>query len=248
MATGTQTARIQAHDRFLELSAELDDQEFADAVAAAASGRFGGDTRCITALLGALRDEQLASEADVLDAAAVVAARHRSLNDREAFLQSLLSFVAAQSDLTRRIGGEPRVILDRIQLAQINRSRLAGEAMRAIWDQPMLRPRDAAVALGAAPANRERVRQLRLRSELLGLRHGRGYLYPAFQFDLERRCVDPAVSAVNGLLDARGDPWGVASWWFSINDRLGVPPRGLVGTGRDDDLAAVAHAMTDPVG
>ena len=67
----------------------------------------------------------------------------------------------------------------------------------------MIESRDAAVALGARRENRER--SWRLPS-------GRGYLYPAFQFDAARRDVAAEVRTVNELLDASGDPWGGASW------------------------------------
>ena len=118
-----------------------------------------------------------------------------------------------------------------------------GEALRAIWDEPMLESRDAAVALGPRSENRERVRRYRERSWLLGLPSGRGYLYPAFQFDSARRDVAPEVRTVNEQLDAAGDPWGVASWWISRNDRLAARPRDLVGTERAGELAAAARAL-----
>lgn len=96
----------------------------------------------------------------------------------------------------------------------------------------MLEPRDAALALGGRRENRERVRRYREPSWLLGPPSGRGYLYPAFQFDASRRDVVPEVRAVNEELDAAGDPWGVASWWISRNDRIDARPRDLVGTDR----------------
>ena len=112
----------------------------------------------------------------------------------------------------------------------------------------MLEARDVALALGARQENRERVRRYRERSWLLGLPAGRGYLFPAFQFDAARRDVTPEVRTVNEQLDAAGDPWGVASWWISRNDRLGARPRDLVGTERADELAEAAGALTRPLG
>ena len=242
------TNELTAHEQFLELSAQLSDKEFADAVVSAASERYADRWRCMAAILVALQDEWPAADADYLDAAALVAASHRAFVDRAPYLRNLLLFVAAQSDIAHQLGGEPRRVLDHIEQSLMNRTRLQGEAIRAIWDEPMLQARDAATALGSEPTNRERVRQLRLRSELLGLRHGRGYLYPAFQFDPERRCVDTTVGAVNQHLRAGDDPWGVASWWFSVNDRLNARPCELVAADRDDDLLAVANAITEPVG
>ncbi len=122
------------------------------------------------------------------------------------------------------------------------------EAVAAIWQEPMLTPRAAAEALGAKPTNREKVRRLRERSELLGLPHERSYLYPAFQFDVNRRRIFPEVKAVNQLLDAAHDPWGVASWWISQHDRLDARPAELVCADRAADLIAVAEAMLEPIG
>ena len=87
-----------------------------------------------------------------------------------------------------------------------------------------------------------------MRSWLLGLASGRGYLYPAFQFDSGRRDVFADVRAVNERLEAAGDPWGVASWWISLHARLGARPVDLVGTDRADELIAVAEAVVEPVG
>ena len=112
----------------------------------------------------------------------------------------------------------------------------------------MFESRDAAVALGAKPTNREKVRQYRERSWLLGLPSGRGFVFPAFQFDPERRDAFPEVRAVNERLSAASDPWGVASWWISRHARLGARPVDLVGTGRADDLVTVAEVVVEPVG
>ena len=242
------TTAAEAHTQFLEIGAQLSDEEFAEAVAQAASARFGDRTRCIAALLEALHDGRSAAEAEVLDAAALVAARHRALVDRESYLRSLLAFVALQSDLAQQLSGQPRVVLDGIQLALMKRTKVEGDAMRTIWEAPMLRSGEAAAALGAASANRERIRQLRLRSELVGLPHGRGYVFPAFQFDVTRRRLHDSVVAVNKLLDAADDPWGVSSWWLSTNGRLGCRPADLVGTERDGDLVVVAESLLEPVG
>lgn len=237
----------KAHTQFLEIGSELSDAEFVSAFAFAARARKAGTSAALRHQANA-GDARPADDADMLDAAASVAASHRSLSDHEEYLRSLLALVAAQNDLARELGGDPRQVLSDIEQSVLRRATILGEAVRAIWRQPMLQPGDAARALGAEPSNRERVRQLRLRSELLGLPHGRGYLYPAFQFDHERRCVDAAVSAVNKRLDACNDPWGVASWWFSRNARVEARPADLVGTGRDDDLVGISDAVVELVG
>lgn len=130
----------------------------------------------------------------------------------------------------------------------MSQAKLLGEAIDAIWRAPMLEQKDAAIALGAKASNREKVRMHRERSWLLGLPRDRHYLYPAFQFDPLRRDVFPEVRTVNELLGAANDPWGVASWWVSVNARIDTAPLELVGADRSEDLLAVATAAVEPVG
>ena len=191
---------------------------------------------------------RVAEESDVLDAAAFLAAQHHALAGDEAWLRSWLSLLTVRNDVVRQIGGEPRHVLDEAGQGVLAQAMVQGEAVRAIWREPMREPRDAAVALGARATNREKVRQYRKRSWLLGLPAGRGYVYPAFQFDPERRDVFAEVRAVNERLEAADDPWGVASWWIARHARLGARPADLVGTRRADDLVAAAEAATEPIG
>lgn len=139
-------------------------------------------------------------------------------------------------------------MLDEVGQTVMAQARLQGEAIHTIWREPMLEPRCAAVALGAKETNREKARQFRERSWLLGLPLGRGYLYPAFQFDPERRNVFDEVRTANELLEAASDLWGVASWWISTHARLAARPVDLVGTDRSDDLVEVAGTVTELVG
>ena len=183
-----------------------------------------------------------------LDVAASVAAQHSAFEGREDRLRSLLALLAFQEELSRQVGGKPRDVLDEAAHLAMVQAKLRGEAMAAIWRVPMLEPKDAAVALGAKPTNRERVRQHRERSWLVGLPRDRGYLYPAFQFDLLRREVFPEVCFVNELLGAASDPWGVASWWISKNARIDAAPMEFVGTDRSEDLRAVAEGAVEPIG
>ena len=238
------TSQAERSEKLLEMCQELSVQEFWDVVAAVSSRleRDDGQSFALFVAHWSPRDSEL------LDAAASLAARHSALDGSEARLRGFLALMTLHSDLAKKLGGDPRTVLDGFERTALDRARLQGETMRAIWDEPMLTPGSAALALGAKQANRERVRQYRMRSWLLGLSSGRGFMYPVFQFDTERRDVHAAVRAVNERLDAAGDPWGVASWWFSRHDRLGVRPAELVGTDRADDLATVAGAVTEPVG
>ncbi len=191
---------------------------------------------------------RVAEESDVLDAAAFLAAQHHALAGDEAWLRSWLSLLTVKNDVVRQIGGEPRHVLNEAGQGVLAQAMVQGEAVRAIWREPMREPRDAAVALGARATNREKVRQYRKRSWLLGLPAGRGYVYPAFQFDPERRDVFAEVRAVNERLEAADDPWGVASWWIARHARLGARPADFVGTRRANDLVAAAEAATELIG
>lgn len=59
------------------------------------------------------------------------------------------------------------------------------------------------------------VRRLRGSSELLGLQIGQLYNYPVFQLDTAKNQVKPVVGYANKKLDARTNPWSVASWWIT---------------------------------
>lgn len=240
-------SRFELDQRLRDLKQEVGDEEFVRALVTVLSRRFDGEGpsgKFFEYIAAVLQEE----ESDVLDAAASLAARHQALEGDESQLRSWLALLALRSDLVRQLGGEPRHVLDEAGQALMAQARLQGEAIQTIWREPMLEPKDAAVALGARATNREKVRQYRERSWLLGLPSGRGYLYPAFQFDQERRDVFAEVRAVNEQLEAANDPWGVASWWISRHARLSARPVDLVGTDRGDDLVAVAAAGTELVG
>ncbi|MDW8805819.1 DUF3168 domain-containing protein [Streptomyces scabiei] len=65
---------------------------------------------------------------------------------------------------------------------------------------------------------------------------------PAFQFDGSGRPRDVVV-AVNRLLGAAEDPWGVADWWLGPNPWLAAPPATLLGRGLDGQLLAAASVV-----
>lgn len=189
-----------------------------------------------------------ASPDDWLDAGAELAARHPDLEGKASELRSLLAWEASKSKMAHELAGEPRHLVTASELQGERQVRIAGEAIADVWKEPILEPREVALALGAKESNREKVSSLRKRSWLLGVPRNRGYLYPAFQIDLSRRQVFPEVRAVNQELGAAEDAWGVASWWLSSNDRLGARPADLVGSSRSEDLVEAAKALTAPIG
>ncbi len=237
-------SRRELDRRIRDLGRELSGDEIEEALVTLVR-REGRDAGGAFARLAA---KWSLGESDLLDAAASLAAGHHALEGEASQLRSWLALLALRSELAHQLGGEPRHVLDDFEQTVMRQAKLQGQAIQTIWREAMLEPRDAAVALGARETNREKVRQYRERSWLLGLPSGRGYLYPAFQFDRERRDVFPEVRAVNERLGAAGDPWGVASWWISRHARLSARPVDLVGTKRADDLIEVAEAVVEPVG
>ena len=47
---------------------------------------------------------------------------------------------------------------------------------------------------------------------------------------------------INELLDAAGDPWGIACWWVDPHERLDTAPAALLG--RDEDAVLRLAAKT----
>jgi hypothetical protein len=79
------------------------------------------------------------------------------------------------------------------------------------------------------------------RADLIRLPSPDGIVLPAFQFSGAGEPV-PIVAEVNALLDAAGDPWGVADWWLGRNAWLRGIPAELLGRVPDTDLMLAASA------
>jgi hypothetical protein len=208
--------------------------------------RGGGKTQLLVQLVA----DRLSPD-ETLSAAAELAALHPDLSKQETpGLRSVLATIAFRDRLIDELAGHPRQVVSAEDVADsvLRQARIAGEATATIWEYPMLESRAAAVALGAKPANREKVRTYRDRSWLLGLPKGRGFIYPKFQFDPASRELYDEVRSVNELLGAHNDPWGVASWWSALNDRLGARPVDLVGTDRGSEVVRAVQALLEPVG
>lgn len=107
---------------------------------------------------------------------------------------------------------------------------------------------------GSKDANRRnKASRLRRKADIVGLDVGGRTLYPAFQFDRRSGSVRPRVAQINHLLDAAGDPWGVASWWVEPLAWLpeGVSPAQAVLAGEYGDVllrSAQELAGVEPAG
>lgn len=72
----------------------------------------------------------------------------------------------------------------------------------------------------------------------------RGIQLPAFQFAPAGQPY-PVVRQINLLLDAEGDPWGVADWWLGPNAWTGTVPAESIGQLDDQVLVAAAQAVAE---
>ena len=75
--------------------------------------------------------------------------------------------------------------------------------------------------LGPVSDVRGFMRRLRASSDIVAVKHGNTFVYPAFQFSTERREVKPAVAEANRPLRSAADPWGALAWWTAPNPRWG---------------------------
>jgi hypothetical protein len=73
-----------------------------------------------------------------------------------------------------------------------------------------------------------------------------GQQWPAFQFAPGNGPLT-VVRAINLLLDAAGDPVGVADWWLSRNGWLDGRPSDLLGRVPDDALLSAARVVGSEV-
>lgn len=80
--------------------------------------------------------------------------------------------------------------------------------------------------------------RLRDQRSLLGFRVARvGYIYPAFQFEVPRRRIDPRVAKINQLLLSRVTPDAAALWWWSTGPSETSPAALLQGRGSNPVLS-----------
>ncbi|SDD72150.1 hypothetical protein SAMN05444580_10661 [Rhodococcus tukisamuensis] len=73
------------------------------------------------------------------------------------------------------------------------------------------------------------------------------FVFNGFQFDAARQQVRPIVAEINQQLNAKGDPWGVASWWLNptaFADDPRSPAELAVTGGHEQDLRDMADDLT----
>lgn len=193
----------------------------------------------IRADLNALTDSELL---DVLDQELAGRASLAVVRDD---LLSLVASAHTLADLRRTmLARTPEATVSDV-LAQI---RIESAARGAVLAVDMLTAADVATVVGSKGKNRRSAAsRLRADSAIVGVEQGGRVLYPAFQFDHRAGRLRPVVATINRLLDAKGDPWGVASWWISPLGWLseGVTPAAAALTGEQDDLhVSVARELS----
>jgi hypothetical protein len=177
---------------------------------------------------------------------------HVSLGVSREIADELVSLVrAAQGamEVNRRMAGQPRQMVTAVEW--LEDAALRGEVEHRIYEEKMVDAEEAGRLLGSRSATnpRQHANKLRAASTLLGVPYRNSYVYPTFQFDIRRRRVHPIVERVNKLLEAKNDPWGVASWWITPSERLnGRCPRDLLGKREEPGIEALANAELEPIG
>lgn len=187
------------------------------------------------------RDIQELPDGDFLGLIARETHRRESLSSVR---DALLTLLASGPALSTSIGS---VAASDMVAASVARGRVEASARQALFDHPHLEAGDVADVVGSRDKNRRNVaRRLRDRGDIIGYELSGRYLYPAFQFDAATGRVRPIVVEVNHLLDAKEDPWAVASWWLSPTGWLsdGTSPADLAAQGgRVDQIRAIANDL-----
>ncbi|MYG79953.1 MAG: hypothetical protein F4189_16555 [Acidimicrobiaceae bacterium] len=193
---------------------------------------------------GSVKDD----DTDPIEAAASVAARHPALAEAEEGVRQVLLYIAEQAGRFRELSVDPVQFLDELRLRLIGETTVLDRAMSEILQEPMLTEHEAALALDSTRADTGSVEEYRSSSWLIRLPTDRGYRYPEFQFDRARAGIHDVVRDVNVRLDAAGDPWGVASWWFSRVAYLDGRPADLVGSHDEAEIVVASKALLAPIG
>jgi hypothetical protein len=147
---------------------------------------------------------------------------------------------------------EQKIEVDELSKNLMEQARMEGMVQSKILNERMFNSSQASVILGTDSKSNKRqyANKLRKSGELLGIPHKRNqYVYPVFQFEVQKSRLRPIVSEVNKLLDALDDPWGLASWWITPSERLdGKSPKDMLGKANEREVLDLAKAELEPIG
>jgi hypothetical protein len=223
------------------------------------------------ALLGRLVQATREGSVPVSDAIRQIVGQRRV--NREHLVRLIETLVESDQEL-QIVSGSIRSLLRSSLAAESVRDSLAGDAAIEDQDDTMLTPDDVlriarvqgeaqasvlrrdlvdaarfARSLGSKAENpREFARSVRMRGDVVAIPRAGGFLYPGFQIDIVRGALWPIVKEINHRLGAKDDPWGVASWWFTPDSRLGGEPAAFVGDPtKEPELRAAAARELAPL-
>ena len=159
--------------------------------------------------------------------------------------QEVAAYLMLVGDRERHVAalaGEPQLV----ETEALSQS-FAGAFHREIFASVQMLAADALVTLlqPLRPPHdvRSFTKRLRDSSEVIALRTGRTYVYPAFQISAKEHRVRPPVAQANRRLLASRDPWGALSWWVTENPRWGH--RRPMDFPDEPELAALVGADAD---
>ncbi|MHB1502002.1 MAG: hypothetical protein ACYCYK_12715 [Candidatus Dormibacteria bacterium] len=152
---------------------------------------------------------------------------------------SFLRLAAHRNHVVERLAGAP-LLVEPESLRQSYAGLFHRQAFETI---PMMTAAGVAEALGPVEDTRGFVRRLRDSATVVAVKHGNAFVYPAFQFDVDRHRVHPLVAKANQLMHASSDPWGVLAWWSAPNPRWGR--RRPIENLDDDGLITLATAESE---
>ncbi|PTR30540.1 hypothetical protein C8K36_102391 [Rhodococcus sp. OK519] len=131
--------------------------------------------------------------------------------------------------------------------AAVARTRIVASALRSLVDDhEMLDSTAVSRTLGKAATSRNTASRLAAAGTVVALPAAGHKLFPAFQFDPERREVRPIVAEINRAIGAKDDPWGAASWWLNptaFENDPRSPAELAVAGGREQDLRDMADDL-----
>jgi len=151
--------------------------------------------------------------------------------DADNIISLVLSLIAADEDLAPAVN-DVEVLLTAVRGAGLTPAREIRLSDRAAALLESMRieqdAREAVLREGVADADqvgqwlggsgtaiRDKASKARRAGRLLGLDVNGRTKYPIFQIDPAQARIRPGVAEANTQLNAKADPWGVASWWLS---------------------------------
>ncbi len=106
----------------------------------------------------------------------------------------------------------------------------------------LLKGTQVAELLGSRTPNRNVASQYRIEGRIIGVKRGRAYVYPGFQFDADTASVKPVIRKLSAL--ARANQWSdesLALWMCSLTGYLD-DMRPVDRLAYADDVLAAARA------